>query len=287
VHKWDRAREAPYIVTAEATVPDGRTGKATVNITVGEVQKYALTVAAPTGGTVDGGDIHCPGTCTTNLAENVVVTLTATPTNGYGLGGWGGACSGTAAKCDVRMGTQPVNVTYSFTKNPDPTYTLTATKSDKGTIKGGPIDCGYTCVAASRPKDSVIQLTATASFSTTEEFDSWGGACAGVSGPTCGVKMTKDQQVSASYRKKPTARVTVKVFQHGFINGEAARHCGSDQTCGFDIPIGDQIGWAPSPDIDSTFDHWGGVCSGVARDDVCQFVVNGPVTVEAHFKNSH
>ncbi|MEI8360302.1 MAG: hypothetical protein WCH13_17680, partial [Deltaproteobacteria bacterium] len=47
--------------------------------------------------------IDCGSTCSTSIAENTVVTLTALPDADSFFGIWGGACSGTALSTDVTM----------------------------------------------------------------------------------------------------------------------------------------------------------------------------------------
>lgn len=80
------------------------------------VQAYPLTVTNNNvaGGTVtsDVGGIGCGPTCAALVANNSVVTLTATPSAGYQFSGWGGACAGTGV-CQVTVGAA-VNVTASF-----------------------------------------------------------------------------------------------------------------------------------------------------------------------------
>lgn len=83
----------------------------------------ALTVAATAGGEVDSapaGIIDCTsagGTCSANFAPGTAVTLTATPTSGFTLSGWGGDCSGTATTCVVSM-SSPRTVIANFGNQP-------------------------------------------------------------------------------------------------------------------------------------------------------------------------
>jgi hypothetical protein len=53
-------------------------------------------------GTVTGGGINCPGTCSASETPQASVTLTATPAPGSTFTGWSGACTGTGT-CTVAL----------------------------------------------------------------------------------------------------------------------------------------------------------------------------------------
>jgi hypothetical protein len=61
-----------------------------------------LTVTVIGSGTVTGGGISCPGTCSKSYPPGTVVSLSASPASGFTFSDWGGACSGTSA-CSVTM----------------------------------------------------------------------------------------------------------------------------------------------------------------------------------------
>jgi hypothetical protein len=61
--------------------------------------------------------IDCGSTCSASFAEGANVTLTATPDAGQVFSGWSGACSGSAATCDLGM-TQARSVTAGFAAAP-------------------------------------------------------------------------------------------------------------------------------------------------------------------------
>jgi hypothetical protein len=80
-------------------------------------------------GTVTGGSLSCPGTCSGSFANGTAVTLTAVAAAGSRFAGWSGDCSGTGA-CKLTLDADQ-SVTASFTKiagTSPPACTLTAGK---------------------------------------------------------------------------------------------------------------------------------------------------------------
>jgi hypothetical protein len=96
---------------------------------------YALTVAtAGTGsGTVSGGAISCPGTCSESFTAGQTVSLTAVPASGSTFAGWsGGGCSGTGT-CSVTVSAATtVTATFDMKVAPPPPK-LTCTLKLKST----------------------------------------------------------------------------------------------------------------------------------------------------------
>ena len=94
---------------------------------------YALTVtksgkgsgtvtSAPTG-------IDCGATCTTEIVEGKVVTLTAAAADGSVFHGWSGGCTGTAATCTVTMSkAETVTATFNLTPVPKTKTTFKVVK---------------------------------------------------------------------------------------------------------------------------------------------------------------
>ena len=59
--------------------------------------------------------IDCGLRCSTRFSRDTTVTLTAAVPSGFVFSGWGGACSGTAVTCTVRMsGARSVTVTFGI-----------------------------------------------------------------------------------------------------------------------------------------------------------------------------
>jgi hypothetical protein len=88
------------------------TGDLTVSATFG--RRFTLTVAEPTGGSVTGPGINCPGTCTATFNSGQRVTLTARP-DGDSFLFWEGDCSGSKPTCTLTMnGNKSVAATFGF-----------------------------------------------------------------------------------------------------------------------------------------------------------------------------
>ena len=68
-------------------------------------------------GSVTGGGIDCPGTCSTSAAQGSTITLSATPASKSTFAGWSGdGCSGTGT-CKVTL-TGAESVSATFTASP-------------------------------------------------------------------------------------------------------------------------------------------------------------------------
>ena len=140
--------------------------------------------------------IDCGMTCTTLLARDSAVTLTATPATGQTFSGWEGACTGTALTCTVTM-TAPQRVTATFRASTAPALALGVTVSGNGIVRSQPagIDCGSACNAQFAESSTVV-LTALPGQG--QVFQAWGGACSGTD-PTCTLTMSAARNVTAGF----------------------------------------------------------------------------------------
>lgn len=150
------------------------------------VNSYSLVVEGDHGGgSVNGGGISCPSTCTTILKEGESVTLYAEPSSGYKFKSWEGACKGDQNNCQLTLTTNAsVTATFSLVEAPVPDYTLTVNQSP---VLGGKIDyeigqCNTSSCSIVLKKGSSLILDAIAD--TGYEFDSWKG-CSSLSGSAC------------------------------------------------------------------------------------------------------
>jgi endo-1,4-beta-xylanase len=160
---------------------------------------------------------------------------------------------------------------------------LTVTKSGtgSGTVTSSPsgINCGSTCSASF---SSGTQVTLTASPDSGSTFDGWGGACSGTA-TTCTVTMNQAQSVTANFNGGSTGN-TLTVTKSGTGSGTVTSspsgiNCGS--TCSASFSSGTQVTLTASPDSGSTFDGWGGACSGTATN--CTVTMNQAQSVTANF----
>jgi hypothetical protein len=236
---------------------------------------YTLTVSkAGTGtGTVTSSlGINCGADCSEPYSAGTVVILTAVPAAGSVFSGWSGACSGTGL-CTVTM-TQAQAVTATFSAG---NYTLTITKAGNGTVTSSPagINCGNDCSEA-YSYNTLVTLTATPDTGST--FSGWGGACSGTG--LCIVTMTQAQTVTATFSTPTTYALIVSKSGTGsctVTSSPAGINCGTD--CSELYSHNTSVVLTAAPATGSTFDGWGGACSGTSPS--CALTMNQAQAVTA------
>ena len=169
------------------------TMNAAESVTVTFLQTETLSVNVTGSGSVASSPtgINCPSTCSASFVQGTQVTLTATPADGSGFEGWGGACSG-FDNCVVTMSSaQSVTATFAQTQ-----YTLNVSVAGNGTVTSSPtgISCPSLCTNNYSSGTSVM-LTATPAGGAT--FSNWGGACSG--NGSCLVTMNSLESVTAMF----------------------------------------------------------------------------------------
>ena len=103
------------------------------NVLTGAPPSTLQVEIAGGSGSVSGGGVACPGTCSATVEQGSQVTLTATPADGYEFAGWsGGGCSGSGS-C-VTTVDSPDQVTATFTAIPS-----TSGGSSGGGSSGGAV----------------------------------------------------------------------------------------------------------------------------------------------------
>jgi hypothetical protein len=206
------------------------------------------------------GGIDCPGDCSAGFAEDETVTLSAQPNGGSSFAGWSGACTGTGS-CPVTMD-QARSVTATFNGPTSFELDVALAGSGTGTITSTPagIDCPGTCTA-DFPVDEVVELEAVPDPG--NEFGGWGVACAGNPNP-CSVTMDQDRQVSAVFDNLPTFQLTVVVGGSG-SGSVSSTPAGIDcpGTCSAEFPEGEKVLLEAVAAPGSSFQGWGGSCTGM------------------------
>jgi N-acetylneuraminic acid mutarotase len=152
------------------------------------------------------GYVSCAPFCSGKFGLDEGVMLAAVAEPGSQFTGWGGACTGTAGQCSVRLSSdREVTAVFAVTAA---TLTVSLTGAGGGFVSSLPagIDCGATC-ATSFPIGQVVTLTASPARGST--FAGWGGACSGTG--TCIVTLDAARTVTAGFAPAaatPTARTT-------------------------------------------------------------------------------
>ena len=193
-------------------------------VTATFAQNQTLSVSVTGSGTVTSSPagISCPSTCSASYAPSTQVTLTATPADGYGFSGWGGACSG-FGNCVVTMSAAQ-NVTATFAL---PQYTLNVSVSGNGTVTSSPsgISCPSVCTM-NYSSGTPVTLTATPSGGAT--FNSWGGACTG--NGSCQVTMSSIESVTAMFSASGGGGPSMQTFVSASL-GSDSNPCTRQSPC--------------------------------------------------------
>ncbi len=171
------------------------------NVTVELRRQYTVTVVPTVGtgtGTVTGGGISCPGTCTAVHFDGDAFLLTEAP-GSAGAGSqnvfttWGGSCSGSSSTCNVTVDGDET-VTAQFTLQHQLSVTIAGTGS--GSVSG---TGGFTCASGTCAKyyDTGTTVTLTPTPGASSSFDTFSGDC---SGATCVPTITSPRTITASFR---------------------------------------------------------------------------------------
>lgn len=227
-------------------------------------------------------DLGCSsGTCSQGYSNGTVVTLTATPTSGYQLSSWSGACSG-AGVCTVTMD-QARMVTATFTIIP--VSTLSVTIAGNGTVHSSPapdINCATGTCSQSYSNGTVVTLTATPTSG--YQFNGWGGACSGTG--TCTVLMSQARSVTATFRDLSTVTLDIMKLGNGTIHSIPTPdiNCTSS-SCRQTYGYGTTVTLTASPDMAAKFAGWlSGPCIGTSA---CNVTMNQDQSVLAMFYACH
>src|SRR5207248_3206571 len=161
--------------------------------------------------------------------------------------GWSGACTGSAAVCDITMdGAKSVTATFA------PLFTLSVGVSGSGVVTSSPsgIDCGATC-SAPYVFNSVVRLTATAAAGSV--FIGWSNDCgSSTDGTTCDVLMNSARLVTATFKPLYALTVTRSGSGSGVVtSGPSGIDCGA--VCTASYVADTQVRLTATPSAGSVF----------------------------------
>ena len=165
----------------------------------GPVRALPLSVITAGGGTVTSSDsnVSCPGVCSVYYENGSVVTLTATPAQGWTFTGWSGCDIAYASACTVTMSNSR-NVSASFTQT-QLTFPLNVAIAGSGigtvTSSDGQINCEPYC-SGNYASGGSVTLTATPGFEAT--LAGWSG-CDSTAGNICILSMNSARSVTTSF----------------------------------------------------------------------------------------
>jgi N-acetylneuraminic acid mutarotase len=173
--------------------------------------------------------------------------------------------------CGVTM-TANQSVTATFV----PLYTLSVTVSGSGAVTSnvGGINCTSGTCNASYVSGTAVTLTAapTTGFS----FSGWSGACTGMG--TCGVTMTANQSVTATF--VPLYTLSVTVSGSGAVTSNVGGINCTSGTCNASYVSGTAVTLTAAPTTGSSFSGWSGACTGMGT---CGVTMTANQSVTATF----
>jgi pectate lyase len=195
--RWDIA--ASGMTGATSTKALSASGSSTLGWTHSGANRLAHSLAslAPSGAGTQtftlSTNVSGSGTVTRSpnaaaYAAGTVVTLTATPANGFQFAGWSGDLTGSSNPATITMSANRT-VTATFAPVTGGPFTLTTSVVGQGTITRSPNATSYAA-------GTVVTLTANAGNGF--RFDHWSGAVAGSANPTT-VTMSADRTVTATF----------------------------------------------------------------------------------------
>jgi hypothetical protein len=158
-----------------------------------------LSIDKVGSGTVTSSDglINCGPDCSELYNNEVPVTLSAFPAEGYSFDRWTGCNSMSGNTCNVIM-TSNRSVTAIFIVNTQ-AYTLTVNRNGTGTgtVTSSPpgINCGADCFSF-YSEGTPVSLTATASSGSI--FEEWTG-CDSVFSNTCQITLNSNRSISSTF----------------------------------------------------------------------------------------
>ena len=252
------------------------------------------TLSGSGAGTVSvNGVVVCstPGniaavSCSQSFDIGSSVTVSATAASRSLFTGFSGACNGTPA-CTLVL-TAPLAVTATFSVSQ---YPLTITLA--GTGAGAVVSSdGLTCTSSltnttavcTKLVDAGTTVSVIASPTIESTFDGYSGDCSGKN--ACSFPMTTARSVNATFtRRQVQLTVQVSGTGGGTITGNGVVLCAmplasKNAVCTKMVDVGSTVVFAGNPGFESTFDNFGGDCTG---GTTCSLTIVSPSTVSSVF----
>ncbi|MCC6999045.1 MAG: choice-of-anchor D domain-containing protein [Deltaproteobacteria bacterium] len=237
-----------------------------------------LTVTAGTGGSVSvspSGTANCGANCQ-SYPHGSSVTITATPSLGYVVSGWTGACANSINTCTLTMNSN-LTTAVSFAVQ---TTTLTIAPPSVGSISGPGFTCtpnNTSCVYSFGYFD---QITISANAPASHEAYKWGGDCGAFGGAVnCNLNMTANRSAAHSFIPKFILRVSAP-------QGGGTPSASTGVSCGtgcYYIPRSDpRVTISANPDPwDQDFVTWRG--DVVSSNESVALTLTQDTTAEAYY----
>lgn len=152
---------------------------------------------------------------------------------------------------------------------------VTIAGTGRGTVTSTP--AGIVCGAECRGyfyQGTEVTLTATPDPSSL--FTGWHGACTGTG--NCTVTMNGDQQVTATFTRKPTIEYSRLGSGSGTVTFSPGETCGDN--CSPYYAAGTSVALTATPDAGSVFAGWRGACAGAGS---CTLTMDADKVVAAQF----
>ena len=223
---------------------------------------------------IQPNNLVCKTTCTSNLAADSVVELTATPKADAVFVEWGGVCSGNTT-CQVTMSSIHT-VTASFAKI-SAVHELSVQITNGGSISltDDLGECKEDCkFNFANGKEITINSTP----NTDHIFVGWAGSCTGNS--SCPLTMSGTRAVTATFEKASDFTLSTEISTGGSISFKNGTYECID-SCKFNLVQDELIDVIATPKYGYKFKNWLGDCSG---QEECKVTIDGAKAITANFE---
>ncbi|MFC1924566.1 InlB B-repeat-containing protein [Chloroflexota bacterium] len=189
--------------------------------------------------------------------EDMEVTLTVTPADGYVFSHWSGAVSGD---------TNPVTITMDS----DKTVTANFALAYDLTVNVDPVEAGEVTLSEEGPYKEDMEVTLAATPADGYIFDHWSGAVSGDTNPVT-ITMDSDKTVTAHFALAYDLTVNVDPVEAGEVTLSEEGPYKEDM----------EVTLTATPAVGYVFDHWSGAVSGDTNP--VTITMDSDKTVIAHF----